>query len=300
MIPYFPAEGGRYRLSLGLKVLAPEDWIEIDGRFADEIARKRDLLASKRDTVFLALPGSEVAQADLIETLSGHLVQTFPDRYSETPAGIHVAETGVTVSPDPAAPLASAAELVQEDILLLQPSPEGHRLIAGLLCFPTRWRLSDKIGRPLDAIHEPVPGYAERLSRQMDRLFSGLTPDRLLWRLNFSLLNSPELHQPAGHNDPETGRGMTAENIGEKLWFRVERQTLRLLPRTETTVFTVRIHQARLQDVVTTPERARDLASAIDGMSDGMRRYKSIPGFEAPLKAWLEGLMSRDIARPGT
>lgn len=287
MIPYFPAEGGQYRLSLGLKVLDPADWIEIDNRHADEVAEKTRLLAEDRDAVFLALPGSEDAQADLIETLSAHLLDRFSDRFSRSSGGIEVAATGETVRPDADAPLTAAAHLVQEDFLLLQPSPEGHRLIAGLLGFPTRWRLADKMGKPLDGIHAPVPGYAERLSRQMNRLFDGLTPDRLLWRLNFSLLNSPELFQPAGHNDPETGRGLTAATIGEKLWFRVERQTLRLLPKTETTVFTVRIHQAQLKDVVALPQRARDLAAAIDGMPEAMRRYKSIPGFEAPLRAWL-------------
>lgn len=287
MIPYFPAEGGQYRLSLGLKVLQPADWIEIDSNFASENAEKKRLLREKRGAVFLALPGSEGGQTELIETLSAHLLEHHADHYSPTPDGIRVNATGQTVRPDPAAPLMAAASLVQEDVLLLQPSPEGHRLVAGLLGFPTRWRLADKMGKALAGIHEPVPGYADRLSRQMDRLFAGLTPDRLLWRLNFSLLDDPALHQPGGHNDPDAGQGLTADNIGDQLWFRVERQALRLLPKTETTVFTVRIHQARLRDVVTTPERARDLASAIDGMSNGMRRYKSIPGFEAPLKAWL-------------
>jgi hypothetical protein len=290
VIPYFPAEGGQYRPSLGLKVLQPADWIEIDSNFAAEIAEKKHLLDVNRNGVFLALPDSEAGQAELIETLSAHLLAHHADRYSPTSEGLRVAATGETVQPDPARPLTAAASLVQEDVLLLQPSPEGHRLVAGLLGFPTRWRLADKMGKALAGIHEPVPGYADRLSRQMDRLFAGLTPDRLLWRLNFSLLDDPALHQPGGHNDPNAGRGLNADNIGDELWFRVERQTLRLLPKTETTVFTVRIHQARLRDVVTTPERARDLAAAIDGMSEGMRRYKSIPGFEAPLKAWLAGV----------
>ena len=276
MIPYFPAEGGGFRLSLGLKVLADADWIEIDGNYTADLAEKARLLQSNEQDVFRALPGTEAAQQALIEVLTAHLAAHLPDRVPDLPAI------------DPAAPLKAAAAMVQEDILLLQPSPEGHRLIAAILCFPTRWRPADKIGQPLAAIHGPVPGYADKLGRQMDRLFAGMTDDRILWRQNFSLLDDAALFQPGGHFKEGAGLDLTQANIGENLWFRVERQTVRVLPGTDVTVFTVRIHQARLQDVVKSPERASDLLSVVDAMPPDMKRYKSLPGFELPLRAWLQ------------
>ncbi|WP_416897400.1 MAG: heme-dependent oxidative N-demethylase family protein [Minwuia sp.] len=288
MIPYFPPEGGTYRLSLGLKVLAEEDWIEIDGGYEDELAQKRRLVDEQRDTVFQALPGSETAQGEFIDFLSAHLTRHHPNRFEAAPGGICNLTTGETVRPDPGAPLLAAARLIQEDMTVLQPSPEGFRLIAGLVCFPTRWNLSSKLGKPLAAIHDPVPGYAEKLERPMDRLFAGLTADRLLWRQNYSLLDDPELFQPGGHFKDSAGTGLTAAKIGGKLWFRVERQTLRRLPDSETVVFTVRIHQALLQDVVNTPRRAADLLAATRALPEPMKRYKSLPGFEAALTEWLE------------
>ena len=40
---------------------------------------------------------------------------------------------------------------------------------AAALCFPSRWRLQNKIGKPLSAVHAPVPHYADRLARPVDR-----------------------------------------------------------------------------------------------------------------------------------
>jgi len=288
VIPYFPPEGGNHRLSLGLKVLAEADWIEIDGHYETELAEKARLVRDHRDAIYQALPDSEPFQAEFIRFLMAHLSKHHPDRFALTDFGLRNNLTGKTVRVDEAAPLLTATRLVQEDMTILRPSPEGFRLIAGLVAFPTRWDLSSKLGKVLRDIHDPVPGYHEKLARPMDRLFAGLTEDRLLWRANYSLLDDPTLFQPGGHFKTGAGADLTAQNIGEKLWFRVERQTLRRLPGSDSIVFTVRIHQDRLKDVVTTPDRAADLLAANSAMPDPMKRYKSLPGFEAALTEWLQ------------
>ncbi|WP_281019484.1 MULTISPECIES: DUF3445 domain-containing protein [unclassified Minwuia] len=288
-VPYFPPEGGRFRMVLGLKVLADADWIEIDAAFADDLAEKQRLIAADRAAVFQALPDSVPAQREFFDHLTDHLGRYHSQSFRRQGDGVRVVPTGRLVVPDPAAPLLAAAALVQEDVLLLQPGPDGaFRLVAGLLAFPTRWSLAEKMGRPLAAIHAPVPGYGAHLERPMDRLFAGLRPGRLLWRSNWSLLDDPALHQPGGHGSGTAGRALDAATVGERLWFRVERQTLSLLPDTGTAVFTVRIHQARLQDRVRTAAEARDMRDAILEMPEEMRRYKSMPGFLAALLQWLE------------
>ena len=69
---------------------------------------------------------------------------------------------------------------------------------AASLCFPSRWRLLDKIGKPLAAVHGPVPLYAERLAGPVDRFMRNLKPGHIASRLNWSLLDDPALFQPAG------------------------------------------------------------------------------------------------------
>lgn len=288
MIPYFPPESGKYRLSLGLKVLAEEDWIEIGEDYEQDLIEKARLLQEHPAQVFQALPGSEIAQAEVVDHLKRHLVIHHPEQFAALDIGIHNKTTGLDITPDPVAPLLSIAKLVQEDMTVLRPFEDGFRLIAALVAFPTRWDLSVKMGKLLADIHSPVPGYDEKLARPMDRLFAGLTDDRLLWRSNYSLLDDAAMFQPGGHFKSGAGVDLTAENIGHELWFRVERQTLRRLTGSDTIVFTVRIHQALLKDVVTTPERAADLLTATQNLPADMKRYKSLPGFEGALTDWLE------------
>lgn len=292
MIPYFPPQGGGYRMSLGLRVLDDADWIEFGSDYESDLAEKARLIREHRAQVFQMLPGSEPAQMRQVRFLMDHLIRHHPERFQAEGDGVRNLTTGETVSPDPAAPLLAATRLVQEDMTILEPSPQGFRLIAGLVTFPTRWDLTSKMGKPLSRIHDPVPGYADKLERPMDRLFAGLTDDRLLWRANYSLLDDPALFQPGGHFKTGAGADLTAGNIGGKLWFRVERQTLRRLPDCENVVFTVRIHQGLLQDVVNSAERAADLLSATRAMPDDMKRYKSLPGFETALTEWLEARAS--------
>src|SRR5690606_20683524 len=129
---------------------------------------------------------------ELHDNLAGFLAERFPERFS-LEAGTLRRNDGATWPLDDASehPLARAGLWVQEDFCLLQSSGEGepYALTAATLSFPTRWRLADKIGRPMLAIHDPVPGYAERLGRPVDRFFEKLVPERPVWRANWSLLD---------------------------------------------------------------------------------------------------------------
>ena len=65
------------------------------------------------------------------------------------------------VPPSPALwpTLLALGEFWEADVLLLKPDPDGEiRLYGGCLCFPSSWRLTDKIGQPIEFIHGPVPG----------------------------------------------------------------------------------------------------------------------------------------------
>ena len=69
-------------------------------------------------------------------------------------------------------PLELAGRLVQEDLCLIEASPDGPRLTAAVLCFPSRWRLHEKLGRPLAEVHGKVPFYGDRLARPVDRFMA--------------------------------------------------------------------------------------------------------------------------------
>jgi hypothetical protein len=276
---------------MGLIALPEAEWFEIDERFAAQLAEKRRLLAERHDAVFRSLPGSEPAQAELRDAMFEHLPRVHPDHFHCDGDDLALPALGETWRRDDAglAPLDLAARLVQEDLCLMQPDAAGDwRLTAASVCFPTRWRLAEKIGRRLDAIHDPVPGLNERLASPMARFFDRLQPGRGVWRLNWSVIDSPALHQPGGHFRTAPADGLAPQTIGERTWLRVERQTLRRLPLS--IVFTIRIHVWPLSALAERPEAAGRMAAAIDTMPAALRRYKSLGVFGDALTGYLRRL----------
>jgi Haem-dependent oxidative N-demethylase, alpha subunit-like len=160
-----------------------------------------------------------------------------------------------------------------------------------VLCFPAHWRLADKLGRPLEAIHGPVSGFGERLAAPVDRFFARIQVERPVWRVNWSLVDTPTLFLPPEHRGHP--KPVSAERAGEQLWLRVERQTLRRLPLSGDVVFGIHTHVDPLGDAVDSAEAARALAARIREMPEPMARYKSILPIREPLLAWLDGCTQR-------
>lgn len=142
---------------------------------------------------------------------------------------------GQTVRMDPGDPLAALGRLCQEDFAIMVPGASEHWLAAGVICFPSRWRLSQKIGRPLTGIHRPVTVYDDIMARRVQRLFDGVRVDCPLVRWNRLPYWKPTLFNPASEPEP----GGSREPEGERPFLRVERQVILRLPETGAVVFSI-------------------------------------------------------------
>jgi hypothetical protein len=286
MTPYRPFLAGPWRLSMGLKALDPADWIEIDADLERDLAQRRDLLSTRRSEVLAALPEAAAGQTEVLGLLLEHLPRRFPEHYQRTDAGIDNRTTGerFALADWQHAPLELAGRLVQEDLCLMQASPAGYRLVAAVLCFPAHWRLADKLGQPLAGIHAPVPGFTERLAGPVDRFFANLQTERPVWRLNWSLTGTPARFLPHRSQPVE----VTADTAGERLWLRVERQTLRRLPASGDVLFGIRTYVTALAAAIDGPAAARALAERIGELPAATATYKAIAPCQAPLLAYLE------------
>jgi hypothetical protein len=272
---HLPYEAGPQRMALGLTAIPETAWLERDAKTRPQMAERVRLLAERRLDVLADTPGSEAAGVELRAMLAAHLTAHWPGWV------------------EPAAhptrhPLAEIGAWVAEDFCLLRPGSGGPVLIAAILCFPSRWRLSEKIGRPLLAIHAPVPTYAETLGRPVDRFMGALKPGRLAVRYNWSVHEDPTLFQPTGHGRGELDPRITPDNAGETLWLRVERQTFRLLPESGVVVFGIRTHVTPLAEVVAVPGEAGRLAAAVRGVPVELERYKSLMPFRVALLGYLD------------
>ncbi len=263
-------------------------WFEFDKRYLPEMAEKRRLLATQHAAVCAALPGSEPARQEALAMIAAALLAHHPKWFSLDATALRnelLGETWLTGSVDP---LELAARLVQEDLCLIEVKGGDPILTAAVLCFPSRWRLAEKIGRPLAEVHGPVPLYRDRLARPVDRFMRLLKPGHIACRLNWSLLDDPALFQPEGKWRSAHDATITAQLVGKNIFLRVERQTLRRLPGCGAVLFGIRVHVYPLEQIVDKPETASALAEAVRALPLEMRLYKSLLPFEAALMEWLQ------------
>jgi hypothetical protein len=172
----------------------------------------------------------------------------------------------------------------QEDFCVLELS-DTWRLTAAAVCFPSRWDLPSKVGATVSGIHSPVPLYDDTLASPVDAFFSRLTPEKSFWRLNWTLIDNPDLHQPRVLRRAPSGRF-------ENWFFRVERQTLRKLPRTNAIIFTIRNYVANAGELAgQDPEFAERLLRNIETSPESVKKYKGWHGVAEALR--------HDVSRRG-
>ena len=281
---------GPWRMAMGLVATPPDDLIELDEHYPEEMAERRRLLATRHADVFATLPGSEAARQEVLDILAELLPRRFPAWFARDGALLHnrLTHETWTLGDLPHDPLEVAGRLVQEDLCLLRLTPDGPILDAAVLCFPSRWSLAEKLGQKLATIHTRVPFYADRLAKPVDRLMPNLRDGKLVVRLNWGITDDPALYAESRKFRREHNPDVTAANAGDKIWLRVERQTLRLLPRIGGVLFGIRTHLYPIGRLAADRQTAADLASAIGALPPEMALYKSIPPFKEALMGYLE------------
>ena len=297
----FPPGGGRlgwgergapFRLTMGLAPLDLQDWIAPDERLAADLAVKERLLDERHPDVFAALPAAQAGSVEVLDLLLAHLPARFPHFYRRAGARFDNLVTGQrwNLAQSALHPLDLAGRLVQEDLCLMQPGDSAaiYHLVGASVCFPTRWCLREKMGKSVGAIHAPVPDYEPQLGASMGRFFRRLKAERPVWRRNWSLVDDPALFQPTGHGQQACNTNITADNAGDTVWLRMERQTLRRLPRSGDILFTIRVYIDPLHRLAACPPRAAALAAAIRALPPAMQRYKSIVPMRDAVLAWLD------------
>lgn len=223
----------------GVQPMAVRDWLMRDEAFAAQMGLRTRLLAEQRDAVLAVTPAGRAAADELLQ-----FVLDWLRRYD---AGYAISASHVTrpdggrVAIDRADPMGTLGHLVQQDLCLMEKQGDAHVLTAAVLCFPASWRLADKIGRPLIAIHEPVPDYDDALARRVQRLFDGVQVDRPLWRFNALHYAQADLHHPWRKAGDYSGDGASAEHP----FFRTERQCVLRLPKTRACVFSIHTYVVR-------------------------------------------------------
>ncbi|KAL1968326.1 hypothetical protein VTN77DRAFT_1855 [Rasamsonia byssochlamydoides] len=161
-------------------------------------------------------------------------------------------------------------------------------------CYPAGFNPRKKLGKRLAEIHAPVPGYADKLEKSMDRFFEKLEVGRYVKRVNWSITTDAELFSAFGGLHSEEGEKMDAIKPGElnvdTTFLRCERQTLHRLPCSKALVFAFHTYTYPIREIKE-EGLGEDLATAIDGLKEGstpqIHFYKRGPVWGEAVKAFL-------------
>jgi hypothetical protein len=159
----------------------------------------------------------------------------------------------------------------EPDYLLLTREEGLIRLVCACVCFPSSWSVEEKMGRPLEEIHEIVPALNSSIGRQIHTFLERLKPGVLWTRSNWGLSRSSERNQHPLRKLPR----LDAEVGVDEVFFRVEEQALLALPRTNGILFGIRIKVFPLRDFIGKPA-ATKLKLALETMPEPMAQYKGI------------------------
>ena len=246
---------GDYRFQLRFERGEPAEFFAPTASNAELIAQRRHWLCSDPQTYAALLPPGEALLEEATELAS--------------------AWNGF-LAPKSATPWQTCLALGQfweTDFLLLKCDADSEiRLYGGCLCFPSSWRLSDKVGKPIEFIHRPVPGLNQSIGQGIHKFLAALKPSTASLRHNWGLSRSPELNHHPDRVLPRLDANVRADEI----WLRVEHQALVGLPKSGGILFGIRVVNHPLQDVKVDAIAAARLCRALETMSEEMARYKGL------------------------
>ena len=280
-----PSDGKPFRLMMGLRTMPAENWIETGPELTGQLLEREQLISTKRAQVFGELPGYQDPATQFAVLILENLKEFHAAEYlvSRDSVVTHLpSQRTVDVFQDH--PFLQLAQVIGEDLCLISKVENQWLLTTAAVIYPSRWQLAEKLGKNLDQIHNPVPGYQEVLQPAMSLTFDKLSSDRQVWRLNWALHQEPILHQP-------TAESQTANPAD--YWWRTERQTLTKLVDGDHVLFTIRNRVEPLSQLLAKPVDAQAFAQTLQTMTSETIAYK---GLAKDHQALVDYLMSRQIS----
>jgi len=249
--------------AIGLRRIAPEAWLE--GGEARPWVRKDRLFRAVPDKVWGETQGSRPGQAEA--------------------AGLVASALGLRARPDLRPPLLAAARRVPDDLVLMERRAGDWAVSALSLSAGSFFTADEALGKTLEDLHGPVPGFADRFLLRVRRIFENLPSEDIVERRNWSVVAWRGLYAPEASAARRRALRQRPRRPGAGLYIRCERQTLRRLPQTGGLLFTIRIHLTPLRALAADSEAVAVFARAWAAAPEDFRRYKGLaavaPGVEA-------------------
>lgn len=300
--------GPKYHVTMGLRTIHPHDWIELDNHFPKYHADKAARIADRGEKCVKTHPEAMDAALELLEELANYLPARYPSLYRRTAVGVDNLWSGesfnIVERPLKEDPMAISARLVQDDLAIMIPQPDGqYKLLSGAVLLAGFWRLSDKYGMTLSEIHTSgdVPHFREKLESGMTKFFHRIKPETIYVRNNYFMQVDDELawSTSIGSEDSPQASWNTAQKDKaiENHFFRSERQSLRRLPKSGGVVFTIRTYFHPVTEIAEEDYVPGRLASAVRSWDSWVSEYKGKEKYGDILLEYLDKKHEEQLAR---
>ncbi|CAH2354782.1 hypothetical protein CLIB1423_19S00188 [[Candida] railenensis] len=300
-----------YHQTMSIFKLDMNHWLDMDKYYWRYIEEKKRIWMTYGKENIDWLPEGYEPSFELMQIVTDHMLKRYPLLFTlvedKGEAGGKIVYNELTKEtldmtlPLKEQPLLYVSKMAKEDfyVVLKNPKDDLHYLVAAAVPFPGgSFGIDSKLGQHLDVIHEDVPYYKEKLKRSMERWFDRLTPNDPVERASWYISWDHKLKVNNVYQLPKFVPDLKAdmESMDPKDFnVRVERQTLRKLPKSGAIIFTnhpVFYSIEEMKDEPLVPSLIRKIL--YEGPQD-IIKYKNFDFFRDYIVGYLDSLVKRQI-----
>ncbi len=291
IVPYFPFPPA-FDMKMGTAPLdALHPVVEIDQLYKNEVELKRSLLDEDHLYYYQSQSNSLPAQWEVLEKILTSLHRAHPEKFHLQALSEKTDFTFGETSSLPCEPLDWVGRQVQEDLIVLN---EASIVVAGQLCFPSGWCLDEKMGQHFVKVHAPLPSLMNPMIQAADKLIERIPAHRPIGRTNWGFRVCDQLDLSSRHRESyndllnRVSSTLEIEDVGEKIYFRIERQTLSRLPLSGHVLFTIHTYNSLMKEEVSDKHRASSMLSFLKTVPEELLAYKLMTPYAGKLIRFLE------------
>ncbi|KPM34258.1 hypothetical protein AK830_g12316 [Neonectria ditissima] len=287
--PYRPFRWA-YHQTMSYKKLEPDFWIELESSYRERIQQRQDLYAKHGKAVLQAMPGSELACKELMEMVLQFVCLRYPQQFEVIGNTFVNHILGTKQDLGETEPLLVLLNNIPEDFAMTLRDPDTGRYVlrAGVVCSSVGWKLEEKMGLGLPAIHRTVPDYKEKMEFSMDRFFTKMPAASPIQRGSWGLEIGEPLYLPADHPDFGHREVQNPSLKPEDLNLRVDWQTLRRLPLSGAIVFSFKALFTPISEFRDEPYIPSIVLKVLNEGKENLMKYKGTWHVEHVAKPALE------------
>lgn len=278
-------------------------WLDMDKYYVHYIEQKAKVFHEYGKDNLDWLPESEEACYELMETVVEHMLIRYPKLFTQLePKVIRNEITGEILDmklPLKQHPLIYVSKLAKEDFYVVLQNPKDglHYLVAAAVPFPGGgFSVSEILGQHLDVIHNLVPYYQQKLQKSMEKWFNKLPVNEPVERATWNITWDHNLRLMEVYKIPkylETGEISLPDP--KEFVVRIDRQSLRRLPKSKAIIFTNHPLLYLLDEMKDEPLVPSLIKKMLFEGPEDILKYKNFPIFRNHIENYLQGLIDRQI-----